>query len=185
MGWAKGGWRLAIVASSVAWLAQTPACASPWTLKDHRYVDRESGVSIAEPGPGAGTWRSIDVKGTMLSFAGPDAARLSWIRQCGRALPAPEIASRELLIALDVHGPVEGRAITVDGAPGWQLRARVREKNRRASIDAVTRVGRRCTDDFVLVAPRPSAAQRAVFEAWWRSFQEPAEASAPGRDASR
>lgn len=181
MGWAKGGWRHAVAAASVVWLAQTPACASPWTLKDHRYVNGERGVSIAEPGAGTGGWRSIDVKDTMLSFAGGDAARLSWIRQCGRGLPEPRIAARELLLAVEVQGPVEGKAVTVDGAPGWQLRAHVREKGQPAWLEAVTRVGRRCTDDFVLVAPKPVPADRAVFDAWWRSFREvPVEEPGPG-----
>jgi hypothetical protein len=178
MGWAKGGWRLAVVAAFVAWLAQTPACASPWTLKDHRYVDRESGASIAEPGAGAGAWRSIDVKGALLSFAQGDAVRLSWIRQCGRALPEPRLAARQLLIGLDVQGDVDGRAVTVAGAPGWQLRASVRDEGRPAWIEAVTRVGSRCTDDFVLVVPKPMPAEQAVFEQWWRSFREPAGAAA-------
>jgi hypothetical protein len=167
--WEKGGWRLAAVAAYVAWLAQTPACASPWTLKDHRYVDRESGASVEAPG---GAWRSVDVDGALLSFADGSGARLSWIRQCGRVLPEPRIAARELLIGLDVQGPVEGGAATVDGAPAWELRAEVRDDGHPAWIESVTRVGGRCTDDFVLVAPRPAPAQRTVFERWWRSFRE-------------
>lgn len=171
MGWAKGGWRFAAVVAAVAWLVETPACASAWMLKDHRYVSRESGISIAAPD--GKEWRRTHVDGALLSFADDRGAHLSWIRRCGKAHAPPRIASRELLIGLQVEDHPEGRAVTLQGAPGWQLRARVRQDGGTAWIDAVTRVGRRCTDDFLLVAPKPLPAERKSFDAWWHSFREP------------
>lgn len=176
MGWEKGGWRLAAVVAAVAWLVEMPACASAWMLENHRYVNRESGISIAAPDGKA--WSRADVDGALLSFADDRGGRLSWIRQCGRAQPPPRLASRQLLIGLQVEGEPEGSSVTVQGAPGWRLRARVRQDGETASIDAVTRIGQHCTDDFLLVTPKPDAAERAAFEAWWRSFRETAGGAA-------
>ena len=72
---------------------------SPWArLPDGRLRHETHGYSLARP---AGSWRTVEVEGTEISYEGPAGTRLSLLRECDRGETLPVIRARQLLIGLD------------------------------------------------------------------------------------
>jgi len=171
MGAAAGGWRSSALVACLALGLQAPACASDIQRVEGRYVQREIPASIEVPVDPQGTWQRSQVDGATLVLEGPEGARLSWIHHCGGRQPEPRLASRTLLLGVDLLGSPEQGPVRVDGASGWRVRGRVRDGERSAWLEAVTRVQGSCSDDFLLVTPQRSARASALFDRWWRSFR--------------
>jgi len=153
-------------------LAQLPACASDVVHTEGRWRLRAQHASVADPDPAAGPWQRREVDGAALSFVGPGGASLSWIRECGRGTPAPRIASSLLLIGVHFDAEPEEGPVEVAGAPGWRVAGQARQGGHVVHLEAVTRVGDGCTDDFLLIQPGSSPALSAAFAAFWVSFRD-------------
>ena len=162
---------------------QVPACATDLVREDGRLVFRSLGFAIDDPGAGpqAG-WSAHRVEGALLSFRAPDGATLSLVQKCGPLPGDLQILARELLIGLEERQIEEEAAVTVNGAPGWRIVARVAYEGRAVRLHTVTRRLGECSLDWIAVAPLERVGLGAEFDAWWASFRAApaAEAAGPG-----
>ena len=167
--------RAIATAAGLLVLLQVPACAKDLVRRDGRFVHRELGFSIDEPGGSAeegSDWRAISVEGSLLSFREPGGSTMSLVQKCG---PLPEdlqLLARELLIGLEGREVVEEGGVTVDGAPGWAMAVRATDEGRAARLWTVTRLLGECSLDWILVVPGSGEAFTADFADWWDSFRE-------------
>gem|GEM_PF-3759027 len=161
-------------------LAQVPACAADVVHTEGRWRQRTLHASVADPDPAAGPWQRREVAGTALSFAGPAGASLSWIRHCGAGSPEPRIALRLLVMGVVFDPAPEQGPVEVAWASGWRLAGHTRlagpagKEGQSVYLEAVTRVGGGCTDDFLWVQPGSAPAPAAAFRAFWASFRDEA-----------
>jgi hypothetical protein len=146
------------------------ACASTFRLEEGRWRHGRLGYSIDAPAPG---WVPLEADGADLPFLGPGGATRSLSSRCHLSLAEPKILARHLVIGLPDRSRLEGRAVLVDGRPGWLQRYEVRLDASTRRLTSVTTVVRECVIDFVLVEPDAAPGSAQEFERWWGSFRWP------------
>ena len=169
-------WLLVAVASLFA----VAGCATGWQQQGDRFVDEARGMSIAVPDSGgaSGAWRPVDVDGSVLTLRREDGATLSWLRRCERREVSARTASRELVRGLPDRVLSAEGAVATEGGEAWRVAAQVGRGEAPLGLDAVTRVGGGCIDDWVLVAPAGSPTE-GVLDAWWPTWSA-MDVAAPG-----
>lgn len=162
-------------------LAFASGCAnSPYTASTQdetpRLTHRLIGYSIAQPSwVGASDWRSVDLEGADLAYAGTNGSVISLSSGCPRSRATPVILARHVTIGTErsvIHaaGPFE-----VAGAEGWSQTFDTVEAGVEIHVKAVTVGAGACVYDWLLVArdAQAFASIEPIFDEWIGTFSPP------------
>jgi hypothetical protein len=151
-----------------------------------RFRHRELGYEIAYPSvldqPG---WSMRNLDESDLLVVHRDGSSWAMASNCRETAASLELLAGELARAAD-GGEVQTRGTPIEhaGLQGWIQRIRRPEGDGWVEIKTVTLRGKRCTYDWIFVAPSAERldALEGAFDQWWRSFQPgPGERSGGGR----
>jgi hypothetical protein len=146
------------------------ACASGPQWRDGRFANGELGGSIGDLAAIEPGWRAESAPDAALAYRHLDGSRASWLRDCRRVEANPKALGRALWIALPGAQIEESSALELEGAPAHRHVGRAQEGAMSLRVATIARVGARCEDYWMLVAPHGELHHAREFERWVQSF---------------
>lgn len=150
-----------------------------------RYRHRELGYEIAYPSvvsePG---WQMERLDQADLAFRHPEGSIWALASNCRTTRAAIGLLASELARATGGTALGTATALEYRGLEGLVQRLERVEGSRRLQIKTLTLRGKRCTYDWILIAPSEArfGALEKPFDDWWMSFEPGPDESTEGSD---
>jgi len=144
-------------------------CAhSPLEPLDGGYHNARHGYWIGNPPAADPPWQREEVAGSLLSFRGSGAARMTFSSRCGEPLPRTELLARHLRIGIPASVVRQAGPVANGALEGWQ---QVFDAD-AVHVKTVTFSANGCALDWVLVARDAREFENALpdLDAWWRTL---------------